>query len=178
MSYSKEELRKIIRQRKRQFTSEQLRKLSLDICNRILNHEKVKEAKTIVLYYSLDDEVFTHDIIDFLNEQGKLIILPVVIDNEHMILREYHSINDLKEGCFHISEPIGKEFTDYERIDIALIPGMSFDKSGNRLGRGKGYYDRFLQLIPNVYKIGVCFDFQKEEYLETEVTDIPMNEVI
>ena len=55
---------------------------------------------------------------------------------------------------------------------------MSFDAKGNRLGRGKGYYDRFLEKVPDMYKIGICFDFQKEESIPTEVTDIKMNEII
>ena len=55
---------------------------------------------------------------------------------------------------------------------------MSFDPQGNRLGRGKGYYDRFLAQVPQAYKIGVCFDFQKVELVPTDENDIQMNEVI
>ena len=62
---------------------------------------------------------------------------------------------------------------------MAVIPGMAFDSNGNRLGRGKGYYDRFLSMLPaRIYKIGVCFDFQKFEHIPTATNDIQMDCVI
>ena len=73
---------------------------------------------------------------------------------------------------------VGKPFPCYSEIDVAIIPGMSFDNDGNRLGRGKGYYDRLLAKIPQTYKIGMCFDFQKVEEVPTEETDIRMDEVL
>ena len=66
-------------------------------------------------------------------------------------------------------EPSGEPFTDYNSIDIAIIPGLAFTQDGKRLGRGKGYYDRLLAQMPSVYKMGLCFPFQL-------VQDIPMNE--
>ena len=77
-------------------------------------------------------------------------------------------------------EPQGKDFTELEKIDLAIIPGMAFDKEGNRLGRGKGYYDRLLQQLRDctIYKIGICFDFQFLDHIPTEPHDIPVDEVI
>ena len=76
-------------------------------------------------------------------------------------------------------EPTGRSFTDYASIDLAVIPGMAFDTSGNRLGRGKGYYDRFLSLLPPyIYKIGVCFDFQKFNEIPSEATDVTMDLIL
>ena len=75
-------------------------------------------------------------------------------------------------------EPSGELFTHYDSIDVAIIPGMAFDAGGNRLGRGKGYYDRLLARIPDVYKIGICFDFQKVESVPADINDIKMDEVI
>ena len=64
------------------------------------------------------------------------------------------------------------------QLSIAIVPAMAFDKQGHRLGRGKGYYDRFLSRIPNIYKIGVCFPFQMLESIPSESTDVVMDEVI
>lgn len=174
----KTELRKIIRQRKRQFTEAQLRELSLPIVRRLMANEAIKRARTVLMYCSLNDEVDTHEAIDTLVGEGKRVVLPVVLDAETMELREYRGPADMKSGSFGIMEPIGTAFTDYSLIDVAVIPGMSFDRQGNRLGRGKGYYDRFLKNIPQAYKIGVCFDFQKVDEVPTEETDIEMDEVL
>lgn len=174
----KKELRKQIRNRKRQFTADELNELSVPVMNRLLGMPEVINAKTILLYYSLPDEVNTHQTIELLARQGKTVLLPKVIDGENMEIRIYESPEDLTEGSYGIMEPNGKLFTDYGKIDTAVIPGMSFDADNNRLGRGKGYYDRFLKNIPQAYKIGVCFDFQKEQNIPHDEYDIKMDTVI
>ncbi len=82
-------------------------------------------------------------------------------------------------------EPVGEAFTDYEKIDVALVPGMAFDAAGHRLGRGKGYYDRFLSSHlsslnshPSPLLIGVCFPFQRVAEVPSEEHDVLMDEVI
>jgi len=175
---SKKLLRQEIKLRKRQFTRKQLDELSFSVIQRLNENRKFKEAKIIMLYYSLPDEVNTHELIDSIAREGKKVVLPVVIDDENMELREYNNENDLKVGAFNILEPIGKRFEQYDNIDVAVIPGMSFDKKGNRLGRGKGYYDRFLPKIKNAYTIGICFDFQKEDCIPVDVFDRKVDEVI
>lgn len=174
----KKELRKQIRNRKRQFTADELNELSVPVMNRLLGMPEVINAKTILLYYSLPDEVNTHQTVELLARQGKTVLLPKVIDGENMEIRIYESPEDLTEGNYGIMEPNGKLFTDYGKIDTAVIPGMSFDADNNRLGRGKGYYDRFLKNIPQAYKIGVCFDFQKEQNIPHDEYDIKMDTVI
>lgn len=174
----KKELRKQIRDRKRQFTADELNELSVPVMNRLLGMPEVINAKTILLYYSLPDEVNTHQTVELLARQGKIVLLPKVIDGENMEIRIYESSEDLTEGSYGIMEPNGKLFTDYDKIDTAVIPGMSFDADYNRLGRGKGYYDRFLKNIPQAYKIGVCFDFQKEQNIPHGEYDIKMDTVI
>lgn len=199
----KQELRKEIRNRKRQFTQGQLGELSLSVISQLRKHPKVRAAHTLLLYYSLPDEVNTHEWIDELVTEGKRVLLPVVVNDKDMVIREYTGKHDLAEGSFHIMEPVGKLFAeeDYQEIEVAIIPGMSFDDDGHRLGRGKGYYDRFLaklrgtevdksgtevdksdtedkNLGTEVYKIGVCFGFQKLQEIPFESHDILMNEVI
>ncbi|WP_092111331.1 5-formyltetrahydrofolate cyclo-ligase [Prevotella sp. KH2C16] len=174
----KKKLREEIRRRKRQFTREQLRERSLPIVARLLAHPRIREAETVLLYYSLPDEVDTHNMADELLRQGKTVLLPVVMPRCGMQLRRYEGRGSMREDEFHILEPTGKPFTDYAQISVAVIPGMSFDARGNRLGRGKGYYDRFLKQLPHTYKIGVCFDFQRLEQVPVGANDIPMDEVV
>ena len=75
-------------------------------------------------------------------------------------------------------EPTGPLFADYSKIQLAIIPGMGFDRQGNRLGRGKGYYDRMLAKLSHAYKIGVCFPFQLFDKIPTDIYDITMDEVL
>lgn len=176
----KNTLRHLIRQEKRQFSKTQLEELSLPVLQRIYAHSKVKQSRSILLYCSLDDEVCTRSLIDHLVAEGKHVYLPRVTGADTMELRLYTGRNDLREGAFHIMEPIGILLPEerYAEIDTGIIPGMAFDHDGHRLGRGKGYYDRLLAKMPHLYKIGVCFDFQKVDSIPTEPTDITMDTTV
>jgi len=174
----KKALRQEIRLRKRQFNGEQLRQLSLAVVQRLLAHPRVVQANTVMFYHSLPDEVYTHEAVNQLVKMGKRVLLPVVINEQDLEIRQYQGPQDLKLGAMNILEPAGQPFTAYQEIETVLVPGMSFDPQGNRLGRGKGYYDRFLAQVPQAYKIGVCFDFQKVGEVPTDENDIKMDEVV
>ncbi len=149
---------------------------SADVLSRLEAHPVFRQAHTILLYHSLPDEVCTHDFIRKWSAY-KQVLLPVVAGND-LELRRYTGPADLKKGAYGIEEPVGEPFTDYNSIDLAVIPGVAFDVHGNRLGRGKGYYDRLLPHLPHAYKIGICFPFQLLEEIPTEVQDISMDEII
>lgn len=174
----KKELRSLVRQKKGQFTQQQLCELSLPIIERI--KPLLKDAKTIVAYYSLPDEVDTHDFINSLLADGKTVYLPKVVSNETIVLCRYIGAESLSQGAFGIMEPVGSPMSDDEVIDVVLVPGMAFDADGNRLGRGKGYYDRFLSSLnpPHPLLVGVCFDFQKVDMVPTEPTDFKVDVVV
>ena len=175
----KKELRKEIRNRKRAFPAEKLREMSFCICERLLAEERINAAKTIMMYYPLSDEVDITPVIEKMASEGKTVLLPQVTGDTSMVLRRYSGKSDLKEGAFGIMEPYGEVFADYQAIDLAIIPGMAFDRHGNRLGRGKGYYDRFLPLLPPyIYIIGVCFPFQLLDDIPMEEHDIKMDTVL
>ena len=84
----------------------------------------------------------------------------------------------MERGAFGILEPTGEVFSDYDNVDAAIIPGMAFDGHGNRLGRGKGYYDRLLPRLTKAYKIGVCFPFQYFDEIPSEEHDVVMDCVV
>ena len=172
----KSELRRQIREKKRQFTPQQLEELSLPVIERL--KPLLADAQVVLAYYSLPDEVCTHRLIDDLLAMGKVVLLPKVIDAQQMELRRYTGVNDLHDGVFGLLEPDGEPFTDYAKIDVALVPGMAFDSEGHRLGRGRGYYDRLLPLIPFARTVGVCFPFQIVPQIPVEPTDIPVSEIV
>lgn len=175
----KQELRKAVRNLKREYRQEQLMTLSLEVIDRLWKEPHFAKAKTVMLYCALPDEVDTRELIERCVEEGKKVLLPKVTGETSMELRLYTGSADLAIGAFGILEPSGSTFTDFNTIEVAVIPGMAFDSYGNRLGRGKGYYDRFLSTLPaRMYKIGVCFDFQKFEHIPAETNDIRMDIVI
>lgn len=149
---------------------------SAKILAQLENHPAFKKATTILLYYSLGDEVDTHQFIRKWSRK-KRILLPVVVGKD-LELRVYTSPEELIVGAYNIEEPTGELFTSYNTIDFIVVPGVAFDSKGNRLGRGKGYYDRLLPQIPSAYKAGICFPFQLVEEIPTESFDIRMDEII
>ena len=180
-SVAKESLRREIRRRKQQYTPAQLEALSEPIIERL--KPRLAEAKTVLAYYSLPDEVCTHQLLDDLVAEGKTVLLPKVLDATTMELRLYTGPHDLAPGPFGIMEPSGSPYSlssGIPSIDVALIPGVAFDAEGHRLGRGRGYYDRFLRTMRTVpfVRIGLCFDFQKVESVPSDAHDIPVDLVI
>lgn len=142
--------------------------------------KKIKEEdcyNTILLYHSLPDEIDTHELIGFLHSIGKTILLPTVVGNE-LELHQYIDEMELSQSTtFGILESTGPLFTDYSKIDLAIIPGMAFTLTGNRLGRGKGYYDRLLPKL-QCPLIGLAFPFQIVDYIPCEEHDISVTQVI
>ena len=123
----KKDLRNFIRMQKKMFSQQQLDELSEQIISRLMASPKVKAAKTVLMYYSLDDEVNTHKAVDMLLQQGKEVLLPTVVSDTEMELRRYTGPQDLQGGFFNIMEPVGEPFVDYDQIDMILVPGMAFD---------------------------------------------------
>lgn len=134
-----------------------------------------RQARTVLAYAALPDEVQTQEWIERWKDE-KILLLPVVKGNE-LELRRYTGRQDLQTGAFGIEEPTGPLFSDYGQIDVALVPGMAFDTLGHRLGRGKGYYDRLLPRLTAAYRIGICFGFQVCPCVPTEPFDLSMHEV-
>lgn len=152
--------------------------MSQSVVNRLRKSERLLNARTLLLYSPLPDEVDISTLLDSLAQSGRTVVLPKVIDSENMELRLYTGRQDLTVGAYGIMEPTGDLFTALDNIDTAIIPGMAFDRSGHRLGRGKGYYDRMLAKMPNTYKIGICFGFQLVDEVPSDGHDIVMDEII
>lgn len=134
-------------------------------------------CKTILLYHSMPDEVYTHDLIKSIHTKGKKVLLPTVVGNE-LELHEYEGESYFETSKqFSIQESTGRLFKDYDLIDLAVIPGMAFTLQGDRLGRGKGFYDRLLPKI-KCPLIGLAFHFQIVDTIPCESHDIRMNEIL
>ncbi|NDW13718.1 5-formyltetrahydrofolate cyclo-ligase [Bacteroides sp. 214] len=175
MKEQKKQLRKQIREKKSLHSDSTLTAWSDETLRRLEAHPAFCRAKVVVAYYSLPDEVCTHQFVERWARQ-KTILLPAIVGNE-LELRRYTGAHSLRTGAYGIPEPAGETFQAYHEIDLIIIPGVAFDRAGRRLGRGKGYYDRILPQL-NAYKIGVCFPFQLVEEVPTEEFDARMDEII
>jgi len=133
-----------------------------------------QNSKTILMYWSLLDELPTHKFVEKWS-RSKQILLPA-IQGDEMMVKRYSSSNKLKQGLLGISEPDLDEIFE-GKIDLVIVPGIAFDWQKNRLGRGKGFYDRFFEKN-DVLKIGVCFDFQLLETVPNSEHDICLDIII
>ena len=179
----KKKLRKQIAELKKEHGHIQLRNMSEPLVNSLLKNERICSADTILLYWSLHDEVYTHNMVRKLALDGHTVLLPKVQEDNELTLHRYTSDYDLLCGAYGIMEPATPALTETEcatlldDCSVGIIPGVAFSKDGHRLGRGKGYYDRLLSRLPGIYKIGLCFDFQIIEDIPHNAHDICMDMV-
>lgn len=147
------------------------------IFRKVIEEEFVKEAKTILVYVSLKDEVDTRRLITYFFVSGFRVAVPR-IDGKMMSFYYIESFDDLEKGYRNILEPTCDctPFLDFTKT-VCITPGVCFNKEGYRIGYGGGYYDRFLA-EKNIISIGLCY----KEYLIKEnfsdEFDIPVNKII
>lgn len=145
------------------------------ITNYIEEIKEFKECKSILLYNSLPDEVSTSEMIKRWQETKRLC-LPTTLSSGDLEIREFNSATKLQRGAYGIYESQG-DLVDISEIELIIVPGVAFDRENNRLGRGKGYYDKLLK-GSNAYKIGVAYSLQIVDCIPTEQHDIKMDLII
>ncbi len=128
----------------------------------------------ILMYHSLPDEVDTHAFLDKWNERKKFF-LPRV-NGVNLEILPYDK-SRLQLGAFHIEEPDGDDVCDVKDIELIIVPAIAYDKFGNRVGRGKGFYDRLL-CNTSALKIGVAYDFQIVEEIDSEGHDVKVDMIV
>lgn len=170
----KKKLRKELTAEKKKFSIDEKRDFSEAIWCSLELIPDFQKSEVVLLYYSLPDEVYTHQFIEKWSDK-KTILLPVVVQ-EQLVLRPYDK-SKLVSGVFGIQEPVGVDFTDWDTIDLIIVPALGYDRQGNRIGRGGGYYDRLLPQL-KATKIGVCFPFQLVDKVPTEEFDSKVDRVI
>lgn len=153
-------------------------RLSDIIADRIERLPRFADAATVALYYPLPDEVSTLPLLRRWNGTKRLA-LPAIEDGR-MVFREYTGEEDLIPGEFGIARPRSGKIVLPREIDIMIVPGMAFDRAGRRLGRGKGFYDRYLGQpeASHIYKVGVCFPWRLAAEIPCEPHDAAMDEVV
>ena len=146
----------------------------------LLNWEVFKKAGVIHIFISMPDEPDTRPIIEHCWSSRKKIAVPVVLpDTYDLFHSEIKSLDDLVSGMHGTQEPHPERQIKInpESFDLVIVPGVAFDRQGGRLGHGKGYYDRFLELT-NAFRLGLTFNRQLLETVPTELHDVPMNAIL
>jgi len=157
---------------------------SLAIKDKLIRKPEFKNAQIILFYASYDGEVDTFEMMKTAQSLGKTVCLPGINKAENKIEpRSVASLaTDLEAGPYGIKEPNADKTVKVgaESIDLVVVPGVAFDMNSNRLGRGGGYYDRFLNGLPaKTPKIGLAFDFQMVDSLSAqEEHDVPVSCVL
>ncbi len=174
ISNEKTKIREQIRELKKLISDVQKQEEANNVFYKIETLPEFKAAQSILLYWSTPGELPTHKIIEKWSGEKK-IILPTVVGDD-LVLKSYSSNGTMKQGALGIWEPDSRE--NYNgTIDLVIVPGVAFDNKKNRLGRGKGFYDRFFKKN-NSIKIGVGFDFQLLNEVPSTKLDIKMDKVI
>lgn len=150
------------------------------ICNYALTLPALQERKTIAAYASFDREVNTDRLLTGLLARGFKLVLPV-IDNQtrKMEFRDAKNLSALTLSAYGILEPQHGQRCLPQEIELYFIPGLAFDRKGNRLGRGGGYYDRYLSAIgPDAVKVGIAYQLQIDPALPVETHDLQVDLLI
>jgi len=144
---------------------------SMELCARL--EPQLQSAHTILFFAPMVDELDVWPLLEKLLPTKKICALPAfdAATQAYSARRVINLETDITPGKYGISEPLpGCEEIPLNRFDLVLVPGMAFDLSGNRLGRGRGFYDRILSAASGV-KCGVAYDFQLVEKITTEPHD-------
>lgn len=154
--------------------------LSSLVRNELRANPLYQQSTCISSYISVRSEVSNHGGILRAIEAGKITCLPKVFGDNLKLFRVQNMAEDLAPGTFGVLEPLPHcEEIPIEQPTFHVVPGVAFDLHGNRIGYGKGYYDRFLkQLPPNAVTVGLAFDCQVLDFVPHEPTDVPLQYIV
>lgn len=153
----------------------------ISIFNKLINSEAYKNSNKIFTYISFGNEIDTKEFIKYALNDGKEIYVPKTDKvNKEMMAVRIHSLDNMIEDNWGILEP---KYIDEEKIcedfDLIIIPGLAFDRNGNRIGYGGGYYDKYFSKIKNINnKVALAYDFQILDNIQSEIHDIKVDYII
>lgn len=176
----KKELRATYQAKLGLLPEEEIRRRSEVICALALALPVLQNKQVVAAYSSFRQEVVTRPLLTGLLTAGYVLALPVVDQtNRKMDFRRVDSLKTLTPGVYGILEPKSGRLCPPDAIELFFIPGLAFDRQGYRLGRGGGYYDRYLSTSkPGAVKIGLAFHLQLTEALPVDPHDIKVDAVI
>ncbi|XP_054025191.1 5-formyltetrahydrofolate cyclo-ligase [Dryobates pubescens] len=189
---AKQALRGELRQRLRALCAAEKRRQSLLLTRKVLGHPKYKESRRIAIFLSMPDEIQTGEIIQDIFKQGKECFIPrYKPQSNHMDMLKLLSAEDISSlalTSWNILQPSDDDSAREEALaggglDLIFMPGLGFDKKGNRLGRGKGYYDTYLERCMKhprgkPYTLALAFREQICESVPVAANDVQVDEIL
>lgn len=174
---NKSELRKFIREKKKNMTLEQIEDAGERLAQLFYQCDLYKNAKAIYGYLPYNQEVRTVPMLRQALADGKRVAVPKVY-GDTMRFIWLDDLDAVDKGYAGIPEPMADEPVASDPNALVLMPGLAFDPEGHRIGYGGGFYDRFLEAEPDHPTVALCYDFQMFEHLETEIFDKNVDHVL
>ncbi len=173
----KGELRRIIGEKKRAMSAQEIDAASARLAARLTAMEQYRRAGSLFAYIAFNQEVRTVPVIRRAWADGKRVAVPKIVGRE-MSFFWIDSFDCLRKGPLGIPEPMEGAPAADDDSALVLVPGLAFDAAGNRVGYGGGYYDRYLAAHPLHPTAALCYGFQMLDSIESDPFDIPVNVVI
>jgi 5-formyltetrahydrofolate cyclo-ligase len=181
--HHKKLVRRRVLERRDRLSTEQQERLSASIRERFVALPEVLAANTVMCFVSFGGEVLTRPIIDWCLAEGKRVAVPKVIAPRRMdAFRVTDLATDLAPGAYGIDEPrgdLGLGQVSADEIDLVVVPGCAFDRSGHRVGYGGGFYDTYLpRLRRDVPRVAVAFELQIVDDVPRERHDLRVDVLV
>ncbi|MDG3087137.1 5-formyltetrahydrofolate cyclo-ligase [Vibrio hannami] len=180
------EIRKLIRSKRQSLSALEQTLAAEEVLQQLKSVPEINNAQRVAIYLSADGEIDTHPIIEYFWQQGKEVALPVLhpFSKGHLLFLRYTPDSPMCENKFNIPEPVlnQTEVIPVSQLDIVFTPLVAFDKTGNRMGMGGGYYDRTLEKWFKTGQgptpMGIAHNCQQIEKVPVEPWDVPLPVII
>ncbi|NLE14300.1 MAG: 5-formyltetrahydrofolate cyclo-ligase [Spirochaetales bacterium] len=167
---AKHTLRSQLRRQARLFSLEEFSEEDEQSCAALLQYSGYTSSERLFAYAPLASEVGITELLQHAITH-KSLALPVCTENGNLVFYTVESLDELTAGRYGILEPLKKSIVEPSKKDVMLVPALAYSRIGERLGRGKGYYDRYLASHPEVFSIGICRRYQLLEAIPTDAWD-------
>ena len=168
-------VRQIVEQKRRIMKPEEVKEQSSHIISQIEQMHWFREAKTVLIYYPIHNEVDLRPLLEKYKDE-KTFLFPMT-HHDSMDIHPYEGEDKMKRGKYNVPEPQTPLWED--DIDLILVPGVVFDQKLHRIGRGGGFYDKFLHEQRKPHKVAVCYDFQvKKHTIPQSWFDKPVDRIV
>ena len=180
---NKKEIRRKIIKKRLSLSPEYIKNVSEQVCINLAGTAEYIDSQNIMFYVATRSEVQTEEMIKISVNVGKYIYVPIILTECINLAPSaiYYFNSELEKGKKGILEPKKEYYRLFppEEIDLIIVPGVAFDLSGNRIGRGFGYYDNFLRKVCSSAKIiALAFEMQIVKKIPNDKNDIPVHKII